>query len=416
MGIQGLDPYPPIKGIIRLGVKQEARSGSKYPKDSEYFILKDAPEVRDVYGDEPKALDIIFPSGFLDEVIPTWYKKYSASVMSGNEVKHGKLMCFGDGPDKNGAPGSATWKDRRSMPRSEGCTRDPKTGNVARQCLGDMCPDAFDNKGNRVCKQTMQVFFILPLVSLVDLYVLNTSAWNSINSFHGLLRWHLKLVGPEYIQTSFYQIARVETAIPYIDKDNQEKTSLHHVVKLLPLNKKKFLELNGDTLRSSKASLEAGTFFTGRALLPPPEETLMMPMDELYPLLSAEEAAEAEGAGIQTIDCVQDSPVSLTPEQMTEQILSDAEMLAAFAELEKVTGKVLSLKVRRLGILDKKGSPDMKRAAIDAVHSKITSILAGKASTAEKVVVVTHESPAPEPVAEQPVEAQESPAPEPSLM
>jgi len=413
MGIQGLDPYPPIKGVIRLGVKQEARSGSKYPKDSEYFILKDAPDVRRVYGDEPKALDIIFPSGFLDEVIPTWYKKYSASVMSGNEVKHGKLMCFGDGPDKSGAPGKATWKDRKTMPKSEGCARDQNTGNVARPCLGDKCPDAYDSKGNRVCKQTMQVFCILPLVSLVDLYVLNTSAWNSINSFHGLLRWHLKLVGPEYIQTNFYQVARVETAIPYIDKDNQEKMGLHHVVKLFHLNRETFLELNGDKLRSSKASLEAGTFFTGRALLPPPDEALLMPMDELYPLLSAKEAEEVED---QATDNTQAGPATLTPEQRADEILNDAEMLEAFAELEKVTGKALSLRVRRLGVLDKKSSPDMKRAAIDAVHSKIASILAGRAAAAEKVTVVTPEPQAPEPVAEQPVEAQEPPAPEPTLM
>lgn len=365
MPIQAIVPKPPIKGVIRLGERKEARSGSLYPVTVEHFVLKDAPEVMRVYGEDPKELEIIFPSGCLDAIIPTWYKKFTPSLKHGNVIKQGRLVCMGDGPRQEEdtltggtlmIPGTATWFDRERNPNGEGIVKNPDTGLIKRACLADKCADAWDDRGSRTCKQTMQVFCLLPLVSMVDVYIINTSSWGSIRSFHDLLSWHTRVAGPDYIRTNFYKISRVEKGTRYYDKkEAKEKTSVQYIMELSDLNKDDFIAKHSERLQNRQNLLEAGKMLIGQSLLPTHDEAAQMPMDELYPLIEASEEVQS-------------------PIVDSEALLEDQEVFEAFNNLEKATGRLFSKKARLISIRKKEGETNVKAAVIDEINAHIEKL------------------------------------------
>lgn len=347
-------PRIPIKGTIRLGVREEGRTGDSYPKTKEYFVLDDAPEVKKVYGDDPKELDIRFPGNDLNKVIPTWFKLWTPSLKKGNEIVQGRLLCQGDGP-LDGAPGTAEWKDRNRMPVGDVLgPRDPKTGFVKRPCMGKECPDAFDGKGYPKCKQTMQVFCILPLVSFGDVYIISTSSWGSIRSFHNLLGWHQTAFNPDYIVFNYYKLAREEEAIRYFDKrESKEKDSVQYIMKLFHQDKEEFEAKYVDRLKNRQAQISAGSM---SIYLPDHEEASQLPMDELYPMIEAPIVEEK------------------TAEQLADVVAQDEEVSNAFTLLETAMGKKFPPKARQIAVLKKIKEPDVKAAVLAEINSKIEAM------------------------------------------
>jgi hypothetical protein len=72
----------PRLGQIALGYKDE--KGVPYGVD--YFVVP--PEVQEVYGREPRELDVLIPGEDLDKVFPAWLKRYGDQF---------GLICRGDG-------------------------------------------------------------------------------------------------------------------------------------------------------------------------------------------------------------------------------------------------------------------------------------------------------------------------------
>jgi hypothetical protein len=87
MPIQGLSERRrlPRAGIIRLGKKQKNSKGTEYPVETDYFIVPDA--VKEVYGEKPKELLIMFPVEDENMFFQQWYKCYGKGI----------LLCRGDG-------------------------------------------------------------------------------------------------------------------------------------------------------------------------------------------------------------------------------------------------------------------------------------------------------------------------------
>lgn len=75
----------PRLGKIRLGFR-DSKNGREYPKAVDYFICP--PEVHEVYGEKPRALDIMFPTERAEDFFPTWLKRYGTQA---------GLICKGDG-------------------------------------------------------------------------------------------------------------------------------------------------------------------------------------------------------------------------------------------------------------------------------------------------------------------------------
>ncbi|MGI9863068.1 hypothetical protein SDD30_16960 [Moorella naiadis] len=72
----------PRLGTIALGVKDE----KGVPKAVDYFVVP--PEVQEVYGPQPRELDIVLPSEDIESIFPAYLKRY------GNQYG---LICRGDG-------------------------------------------------------------------------------------------------------------------------------------------------------------------------------------------------------------------------------------------------------------------------------------------------------------------------------
>lgn len=94
-GLSEIRRLPRI-GKIHLGVKDETKEGTKYPRIADHFVVKEdesTPKAsveafRAVYGDHPKEINIIFPSDDTEKIFPQWLKRYG---------KNRKWLCRGDG-------------------------------------------------------------------------------------------------------------------------------------------------------------------------------------------------------------------------------------------------------------------------------------------------------------------------------
>lgn len=150
----------PRLGKIRLGIKKKGTK-SEYPSAVDYFVCP--IEVRAVYGDKPKQLQVAFHSDELEEVFPQYYKRYGKST---------GLVCKGDGEIANQI--------------------NPETGEfVEIECHGREC-DFY--KKNR-CKAIGNLYFMIRGVKRFGVYQLDTSSYNTILNINGGIEYAKKLTG-----------------------------------------------------------------------------------------------------------------------------------------------------------------------------------------------------------------------------
>jgi len=150
----------PRLGKIRLGIKKKGTK-SDYPSAVDYFVCP--IEVRAVYGDKPKTLQIAFHSDELEEVFPQYYKRYGKST---------GLVCKGDGETANQI--------------------NPDTGTFEEiECHGRDCEYYKKNK----CKAIGNLFFMIRGVKRFGVYQLDTSSYNTILNINGGIDYAKKLTG-----------------------------------------------------------------------------------------------------------------------------------------------------------------------------------------------------------------------------
>jgi len=159
MPIKGLSDQLrlPRLGKIRLGEKVEkvTKQGKKveYPRSLDYFVVPE--EVKKVYGDKPRQLDIMFPTNDEEAIFPQYYKRYGSQK---------GLICKGDGKQ------AVEITDNGEMTEID--------------CLGKNCPH-FQNGD---CKIVGNLHVLLWKVPGLGVYQIDTSSTNSIlNINNGLL-------------------------------------------------------------------------------------------------------------------------------------------------------------------------------------------------------------------------------------
>ena len=155
----------PRLGKIHLGVKAISGSGAEYPKAVDYFVVPE--EVKAVYGEKPKDLDIMFPLEDENQFAPQFLKCYSRSQ---------GLVCKGDG--------ATAWRKA-----------DIETGNVASgktvewdwkevPCNMQDCPEYLSKK----CRRVMSLMFLLPKVEGLGCWQIDTSSFNSIVNINSMVK------------------------------------------------------------------------------------------------------------------------------------------------------------------------------------------------------------------------------------
>lgn len=382
-GIQQIDERPVFltRGIIRLGYKDEGDKGRMH--NTEHFILRDAPDVAKVYGDDPKEIDIVFPGNDIDKVAFAAFQHWTGKRNSDGSMT-GFLACQGNGPSLAGAPGVATWFEREYAPPADECLgpRDPATGYIQRACFGDGARGACEackQSKEKKCSPTLLMRVVLPLVSAYETYLIVTHSWNTISNVRNQLRV-LNQLGVPLTSRIFTIYKESKAARPWdAGKQREFKTSIY-VMKMR--ENKEFMALHGTTIREALKAIASG----GLGSFLPSGQMEGLPPSEIFELEAPTEVMPTKEE---------------TARQTADSLVGDPEIEDAFATLEHFRGTKFTPKAKLMAIRKKEQEPDIKKAVLAEIILQIDTEVA-KQKKAE-----TEASPAePTPVAEEgPVEA-----------
>lgn len=166
---------PPRVGKIRLGVKAiSPKSGNEYPKAVDFLVVdpedgitsKSAAEsFRQVYGDKPREISILFPCDDPAVFFPQFLKRYGSG--SG-------LLCKGDG-------------EKAQMV-------DKETGELVEiDCNPAECE--FHNSEPPSCRRDATLQFLLPEVSGLGVWVIDSSSFYSIVNLNSAVDFIKSITG-----------------------------------------------------------------------------------------------------------------------------------------------------------------------------------------------------------------------------
>ena len=169
----------PRLGKIRLGVKMiSKKTGAEYPKETDYFVCPE--EVRKIYGDQPRELDVMFPLNEVEAIFPQRYIWYGKSKGA---------KCIGDGEKANRV------QDDLSIREIE-------------------CPC---DKLGKECQRRAHLMVILPKVSLGGIYQIDLGSYHSIVDINSALSTDPENVG--YIMALVGRIAMVPLKLKRIPRE-----------------------------------------------------------------------------------------------------------------------------------------------------------------------------------------------------
>lgn len=164
----------PRLGKVRIGIKATNKDGKEYPKAIDYFRSEE-PVFHEVYGEQPKAIDVAFPTDNVADWASTYYKVYSRSR---------GLVCRGDG---HTATRTAFHGQREiAMGDSKAATQELEI-----DCPGQECP--YYTKGQ--CKELMMLQFLMPKLPGLGIWQLDTSSINSILNINSTAELVKRLLG-----------------------------------------------------------------------------------------------------------------------------------------------------------------------------------------------------------------------------
>ena len=189
----------PRLGKIRLGIKvpygpivqnkDGTRAQKTRPKETDYFVCP--PEIKKVYGDEPKELNIMFPLNDPEALFPQAYKWYGSSK---------GLKCKGDGVN---------------------ATRLNKDTNEMEEIK---CPCELLEEGK--CKQRASLSFMMPSIKIGGVYQIDLSSYHSIVDINSGLDYAMGMLGG--------RIAMVPFILRRVPKEthNEGKKQMHYTLTL----------------------------------------------------------------------------------------------------------------------------------------------------------------------------------------
>ena len=180
MAIKGLSEIRrlPRLGKIRLGIKKiSPKSGKEYPAEVDYFILdpqtpselenqKLVEEFQKLYGEQPKAIRIMFPVANPEVFFPQFYKRYGSGT---------SLKCKGDGEFA-----SCT---RPEFAAGLKITGVDELGLTKVECRGKECP--YHKSGE--CSEVGVLQILLPELPGAGVWQITTGSFHSIVNLNSCL-------------------------------------------------------------------------------------------------------------------------------------------------------------------------------------------------------------------------------------
>jgi hypothetical protein len=163
----------PRLGKIRLGIKVEEPNKSPYPKATDYFVCP--KKVQEVYGEEPKELDIMFPVEDPAQFAQQWLRRYSRTQ---------GLTCIGDAQTcrqkTDTKTGAMVNRDSRDWVWKEGLTCNPQD-----------CPEYT----KKFCRRIMNLQFLLPEVEGLGVWQVDSTSFYSIVNINSMVEMLKGMIG-----------------------------------------------------------------------------------------------------------------------------------------------------------------------------------------------------------------------------
>ena len=182
----------PRLGKIRLGVVVKTSSGVEYPREVDYFVCP--AEVQAVYGEKPKALDIMFPVENEELLFPQFLGAYGSSH---------KLLCHGDGETADRwNKETKAWEERA-------------------------CPCEWLDVKSKKCAKRANLMVILPKINLGGIYQIDSGSFNSIVNINSYFEYLQFLVG----RISWIPIKLIREPQQIMDPEGKQTT--HYPIKVI---------------------------------------------------------------------------------------------------------------------------------------------------------------------------------------
>jgi hypothetical protein len=167
----------PRLGKIRLGVKKKSNFGSEYPAEVDYFVVGD--EIKAVYGEKPKELDIMFPMNDPEIVFPHY------NMWFGREG----LKCKGDGQT---AIRRFTLVDDKSTIENKPENEYEKV-KIPCPCFRLKNPDKTDALNQ--CSPRGRLMVVLPKINTFGVYQIDVGSVGSLLNINSMIRVLLGQLG-----------------------------------------------------------------------------------------------------------------------------------------------------------------------------------------------------------------------------
>jgi hypothetical protein len=156
-----------VLGTIKLGViVTDEKKKTRYPRDVDHFVLP--PELKEIYGSQPRELEVVFPYQILAAGFDSWRAQHQGN---------GARLCFSE--------------DGKRAKRSEFAASGEKGRESLRtvwkeiECAGENCPS--HQKGK--CRDTARLRFILPKYrKRLGVWELYLHSLVGMDNIHGALK------------------------------------------------------------------------------------------------------------------------------------------------------------------------------------------------------------------------------------
>jgi hypothetical protein len=199
MPIEGLSEIVriPRLGKIHLGVKvaSKEKKNVQYPKATDFFVVPD--EVKEVYGEKPTELEIMFPVEDPELFAQQWLRAYSLTQ---------GLVCIGNGVDA-----------KRKVDIATGAIADHETKQWEWRemtCDSQECPEYQTKR----CRRVMNLQFLLPQVPGLGVWQIDTSSFYSIVNINSMIKMLKGMLGRCSMVPLTLALGPVEVSPPGITK------------------------------------------------------------------------------------------------------------------------------------------------------------------------------------------------------
>jgi hypothetical protein len=172
-GVSDLVRIPRL-GKIHLGVKVKPteKGKSEYPRATDYFVVPD--EVKNIYGEKPTELQIMFPVEDPELFAQQWLRAYSLTQ---------GLVCIGNGVEA-----------RRKLDVATGAIADHETKDWEWKEMS--CdPQECQEYQTKRCRRVMNLQFLLPEVPGLGVYQIDTSSFYSIVNINSMIKMLMGMLG-----------------------------------------------------------------------------------------------------------------------------------------------------------------------------------------------------------------------------